>query len=206
MTRVTAAFFLPLQHGASMHMEAVPTTGTIRQHLLTNSAYPALIGQAVGASQAQPFFHWPLEFPDVFEHGGFDAVLSNPPFVGGKRISTSLGDRYRKHIKCVYFPAEGLTDLCAFFYRCAYRVLRTDGHLGMVATNTIGQRDTREGGLAVILKNGGAINFRCLDIGGFGVVLEWCTVIRRMSEKPRTGEHAQSYWRPNSGPGNAPQK
>ena len=28
----------------------------------------------------QPFFHWPLEFPEVFAAGGFDVVLSNPPW------------------------------------------------------------------------------------------------------------------------------
>jgi hypothetical protein len=27
-----------------------------------------------------PFFHWPLEFPDVFARGGFDVVLGNPPW------------------------------------------------------------------------------------------------------------------------------
>lgn len=26
------------------------------------------------------FFHWPLEFPEVFEKGGFDCVLGNPPW------------------------------------------------------------------------------------------------------------------------------
>lgn len=26
------------------------------------------------------FFHWPLEFPDVFSHGGFDVMLGNPPW------------------------------------------------------------------------------------------------------------------------------
>ena len=31
-------------------------------------------------SDLQPFFHWPLEFPEVFADGGFDAILSNPPW------------------------------------------------------------------------------------------------------------------------------
>ncbi|MFM8484698.1 MAG: Eco57I restriction-modification methylase domain-containing protein, partial [Bacteroidota bacterium] len=26
------------------------------------------------------FFHWPLEFPDVFAQGGFDVMLGNPPW------------------------------------------------------------------------------------------------------------------------------
>ena len=41
---------------------------------------PQLNGEANAASQVYPFFHWPLEFPDVFERGGFDVVLGNPPW------------------------------------------------------------------------------------------------------------------------------
>lgn len=40
--------------------------------------------QVDGAATAQAtktgFFHWPLEFPDVAEQGGFDLVLANPPW------------------------------------------------------------------------------------------------------------------------------
>lgn len=34
-------------------------------------------GEAAGISQA---FHWPLEFPDIMQRGGFDVVLGNPPW------------------------------------------------------------------------------------------------------------------------------
>ena len=44
-------------------------------------------------------FHWPLEFPEVFmQRGGFDAIVGNPPFMGGKRISGHLGTSYREYI------------------------------------------------------------------------------------------------------------
>jgi methylase of polypeptide subunit release factors len=41
-------------------------------------------------------FHWPLEFPEVFEREccGFDSIVGNPPFLGGKRISTVMGSAY----------------------------------------------------------------------------------------------------------------
>ena len=39
-------------------------------------------------------FHWPLEFPEVFmERGGFDAIVGNPPFMGGQKITGNLGMR-----------------------------------------------------------------------------------------------------------------
>src|SRR5207248_1319408 len=40
-----------------------------------------LLSRAVEISYRQRFFHWPLEFPEVFADGGFDVVLGNPPWV-----------------------------------------------------------------------------------------------------------------------------
>ena len=39
-----------------------------------------------GAHPLTPF-HWEIEFPEVFarENGGFDAIVGNPPFLGGTR-------------------------------------------------------------------------------------------------------------------------
>ena len=46
-------------------------------------------------------FHWEIEFPEVFarENGGFDAIVGNPPFMGGTAISANLGMIYFRHIK-----------------------------------------------------------------------------------------------------------
>ena len=40
--------------------------------------------------------HWPLAFPEVFlapGRSGFDAIVGNPPFLGGQRITGALGTR-----------------------------------------------------------------------------------------------------------------
>jgi hypothetical protein len=104
-------------------------------------------------------FHWEIEFPEVFarEDGGFDAVIGNPPFLGGSRISTEIGEAYRDWLLGLHEPAHGNSDLVAHFFRCAFRLLRREGVFGLIATNTIGQGDTRATGLAVILSYGGAI-------------------------------------------------
>jgi len=42
---------------------------------------------------------WVCRFPEVFlgtDRPGFDAIVGNPPFLGGTRISTSHGDAYRE--------------------------------------------------------------------------------------------------------------
>ncbi len=40
-------------------------------------------------------FHWPLEFCEVFQNGGFTAILTNPPFAEGATISEVQSDFYR---------------------------------------------------------------------------------------------------------------
>jgi hypothetical protein len=79
--------------------------------------------------------------------------------MGGLKISGSLGDQYRHWLEVAYEPYSGTADLCAVFYRRAHSLLKPGGRMGLVATNTIGQGDTRESGLAVILRQGGAITF-----------------------------------------------
>ena len=76
----TYAFIAPLRTAGPDGLDHVPTTDNVRNALQGRNIRPQLNGEANAASQVHPFFHWPLEFPDVFEHGGFDVVLGNPPW------------------------------------------------------------------------------------------------------------------------------
>ena len=77
----TYAFFSPLQPQTSGRPNTVPTTDNVRQALANRGTQPQMEASAIGASLTNAFFHWPLEFPDVFENnGGFDVVLGNPPW------------------------------------------------------------------------------------------------------------------------------
>jgi hypothetical protein len=80
----TAAFFAKLQGPAPGQPERIPTTDAVRE---------ALAGQTLQALRVLlleleelHFFHWPLEFPEVFDplrpktERGFDVVLGNPPW------------------------------------------------------------------------------------------------------------------------------
>jgi len=104
-------------------------------------------------------FHWEIEFPEVFVRvrGGFDAVIGNPPFMGGSKISTVLGVWYLDWLMAVHPASHGNGDLVAHFFRKAYALLGPKKALGLIATNTIGQGDTRTTGLMWICLNGGAV-------------------------------------------------
>jgi hypothetical protein len=106
-----------------------------------------------------PPFHWELEFPEVFarDNPGFDAVVGNPPFMGGKNISGSLTRTYLDWLTSAYDGTGGQADLVSYFFRRAFEKIRLLGCFGLISTNTISQGDTRRAGLGVILSRGGAI-------------------------------------------------
>ncbi|MCX7689053.1 MAG: N-6 DNA methylase, partial [Fimbriimonadales bacterium] len=139
----TAAFFQGLQPG-----KTAITTAAVVSVLQGNAPAPTVHAAAEEIALRQRFFHWHLEFPEVFAEGGFDVVLGNPPFMGGLKISGALGTKYRHWLESTFAPFGGTADLCAAFFRRAFDLLKPGGRLGMVATNTIGQGDTRESGLA----------------------------------------------------------
>jgi len=104
-------------------------------------------------------FHWEIEFPEVFErnNSGFDVFVGNPPFLGGTQISERYGMSYFQWLTFSFTECRHHCDLVAYFFRRTYANLRDSGSLGLIATNTIAQGDTREGGLRVLLNEGGDI-------------------------------------------------
>lgn len=104
-------------------------------------------------------FHWEIEFPEVFErvNPGFDGFVGNPPFMGGSKISSALGAAYLDWILNLHEHSHGNGDIVAHFFRRAFHLVREGGAFGLIATNTIGQGDTRATGLRWICKSRGEI-------------------------------------------------
>lgn len=102
----------------------------------------------IGGGRWKPL-HWVVEAPDVLVgHGGFDAVVGNPPFRGGSKLSGSMGGNVREWLKHrVAGGKPGNSDLVGYFLlRCA-SITNAQGVLGLVTTNSISEGDTREVGL-----------------------------------------------------------
>ena len=109
------------------------------------------VGRPANAPMRKPL-HWPLEFPEVLTGTGhyFDAMIGNPPFLGGYRITGALGTDYREML--THYLAgnrRGSADLVAYFFLRAYEIAL---RVGFLATNTIAQGDTREVGIDVMLE------------------------------------------------------
>lgn len=93
--------------------------------------------------------HWVLEVPDVIvDHGGFDAIIGNPPFLGGQKLTGTMGTNIRDWL--VYQVANGVkgsADLVVYFLLRAFSLLNPRGSIGLIATNTVAQGGGREVGL-----------------------------------------------------------
>jgi hypothetical protein len=99
--------------------------------------------------------HWILAVPDVMERGGFDAIVGNPPFLGDTKISGAMGANVRDW--CANVLAGGMrgkADLVAYFFLQDKSLLNNQGNIGLIATNSIGQGDTRQVGLRQMVRHG----------------------------------------------------
>lgn len=116
---------------------------------------------AKNASDGMPRrpFHWPLEFPEVFEreNAGFDSVIGNPPFITGKRISTHLTEAYQMYLKDSFESSKGAADLCVYFIRQGFRLIRNGAQIGMIATKSVAEGDSRLVGLEYLKSKGATI-------------------------------------------------
>ncbi|MFI0370846.1 Eco57I restriction-modification methylase domain-containing protein [Actinomadura sp. 1N219] len=132
-----------------------------------------------GAFPREPI-HWPLAFPEVFEKGGFDAIIGNPPFLGGPKMRPAFGYSYREFLSVhVASNVRGTnTDLVAYFVLRSHVLLNSLGQSGLVATNSLAQGDTREVGLDQLLSNGAYIRqaIKSEPWPSKGAMLEYCAV------------------------------
>lgn len=151
----------------------IPKTDATKAYLLTDSEYRGFlrnVHKGIGPLQSQKlsyvetllpqyrFFHWFIEFPEVFNEGGFDCVLGNPPFLGGQKLSGIYGDSFLEFIKYEFIPI-GAVDLVTFFFRRIFTIIKIGGFQSLISTNTIAQGGSRIFGLDIILEQGGIINF-----------------------------------------------
>ncbi len=99
--------------------------------------------------------HWPLAVPEVFENGGFHAIIGNQPYLGGKKISGVWGSAYREYlVDWLARGVKGNADYVAYFLLRTHELLCSGGQTGLLATNTLAQGDTREVGLDQIVADG----------------------------------------------------
>ena len=97
-----------------------------------------LINTALNLAKIKRFFHWKLEFPEVWygkgrkkANGGFDVVIGNPPYLVEVRENK---DTFRdlQHSATVGKYYEDKMDIFYFFIECGIDLLKEYGFLGFI--------------------------------------------------------------------------
>jgi hypothetical protein len=102
----------------------------------------AVAESALRAAEEKRFFHWELEFPEVFygprpgsrteieriEGGGFDAVVGNPPYIS----VTNIDETERPYYLRAFQTAEGRFDAYILFLEKGLFLLSAEGRLSFI--------------------------------------------------------------------------
>jgi type I restriction-modification system DNA methylase subunit len=102
--------------------------------------FDTYLDAATALARAKGYFHWELEFPNIFfgsqgqalgDRAGFDVVIGNPPYVRQEQLGPDkpfFQDRYE-----VY---HGVADLFVYFFAQGLRLLRKGGRLAYISSNS----------------------------------------------------------------------
>jgi len=131
-------------------------------------------------------FDWQAEFPAVFEAGGFDAVIGNPPW--GATFAPDEEAYFRTRYDAGRVRVQ---DSYALFMECGLRVLALKGRLGFITPDTFLRKDDREAVRALIL--GGTTLIDLVEAGPlFSQVRDtWCAVLTLAKEPPKPATAVQ---------------
>lgn len=81
-------------------------------------------------------FNWEAEFPQVFENGGFDVVIGNPPYVDSETMTKSI-PLQREYIAKTFDCAKGNWDLFVVFVEKSVNITNTGGCISLIIPNKI---------------------------------------------------------------------
>jgi len=132
--------------GAERFLSMTTSTGDVDH--LTKGDYAHFTGRdretidtAVGLSEDKHFFHWELEFPEVFYEGarerenvGFDAVVGNPPYVSAPAMVRETPD-LRSYLTSTVDLLTMKWDLYCAFLALEWGLLARKGRLGAIVPN-----------------------------------------------------------------------
>lgn len=136
--------------------------------------------QAQETAAERSFFHWELEFPEIFfesgrrkDNAGFDVVIGNPPW--GAYLTCDDG-RYLSGESGYKVACNGSVDTYSMFIECGLRLLKKETWMSYITPDTFLRKDDHLTTRALLLKD------TCiLELLELGPVFEkardtWCSI------------------------------
>ncbi len=75
-------------------------------------------------------FNWQTAFPKIFDKGGFDVIIGNPPYVSHDRIDN------KEYLKKKYISYSPFGDLYIFFYELSLNIINQNGISSLITSNS----------------------------------------------------------------------
>lgn len=112
----------------------------LRGEITVDARFQDAMARSRALWEQQRFFHWDLEFPEVFidlagrdwaADGGFDAMIGNPPYVRQEQMSAT-----KRYFAAAHAPVfDAAADLYVYFYHRGCQMLRRGGRLAYIVSN-----------------------------------------------------------------------
>ncbi len=104
-------------------------------------------------SANQEFFLWHTWFKDIFDRGGFDIVVGNPPY--GAKYSDECKKYYKENYitaKTIRGKQKGSLDTFTLFIEHGYNILKEEGNLAFIVPIAITSSDSLSGIHRILLE------------------------------------------------------
>ncbi len=127
-------------------------------------------------------FNWKKEFPTVFEKGGFDVVIGNPPYVRQelfKEFSHFLKDNFKSY--------SGKADLFIYFYEQSVRIVNDNGLVSFISSGKFFEANYGKPLIEFLVENTQlieVIDFKDLNI--FDGISAYPLILTFKNKKPAT--------------------
>jgi len=119
--------------------------------------YKPWFKKAMEIARDKSFFHWELEFPEVFfeagapkENPGWDVVVGNPPYIDSEEMAHSWQEVRDYCVKVGYEAASGNWDIFCVFIEKGLLATRDGGLFGQIIPNKLLAADYAAGAQNVI--------------------------------------------------------
>ncbi|MDD4995615.1 MAG: TaqI-like C-terminal specificity domain-containing protein [Patescibacteria group bacterium] len=135
-------------------------------------------------------FNWQEKFKSVFDQGGFDVIIGNPPYIRNRE----LNEDDKKYFNDFYDSASGQYDIYQLFFERSIKLLKDDGYLGFITSNKYAIADYGKKLREFILDNCRIIGI--LDVSNLQVFKEASTypyVIILKKTKKNEGHKISGY-------------
>jgi SAM-dependent methyltransferase len=86
-----------------------------------------------------------------------DAIVGNPPMLGGTKIRAELGNGYVAKLRAAFPEVSGRADFCTYWFRKTHDFLRSGKRAGLVGTNSVREGHTLDASTGYIVAHGGTI-------------------------------------------------